>query len=95
MIQAGEAYEDLKEALLSKDKTLAIDILEMMQDNVKDDEYVALMMTPANLKELHTLILDNFKINPKMLQLKNRVTNRHHNAYLFMQTMKTALSKAK
>lgn len=93
-IQAGEAFEDLKEAIKNKDKQLTLDILQVFKDNISDIEFSAVMVTPSKISELHTLIVEHFGIPHKLLQLNKRVPNKTYNAYLFVQAMMVGVGKS-
>lgn len=86
--------ESLCDAIESKNLPLVKDLTSQLYTLTITNTEAALWLTmPVNLNRIHVLLVDNFKVHPRALMLKNRVTSRVKRAVLLSKAIEIAVSR--
>ena len=80
--------DELKAAIIAADKQLVLSKLEELKNlMLADDELSMVIVQPATITELHTLLIEHMGVNPRAMRLNVRVPSLRKRAFLFVQTM--------
>lgn len=88
-------FEALKEAIRQTDKELTDSLLAEAEQKIieGDKDTITAITTPQEITELHSLLIENFKISPRAMMVKGRVTTRTRRALLFCKAMRNGVSR--
>ena len=86
--------EDLKTHATAKDMEGAkATLLEMRTTVLQDKVLIGEIVQPAIISELHNLLIENFGVNTRAMQLKARVPRTASRALLFVRAMENGLAQ--
>lgn len=85
------------QAINNKDATASLFELEKvklnMRDPVQGPKHIDWITTPANLSTVHTALMEQLKVSPKMLAIRRGVINRTQRAVFLVQAMENSIKR--
>lgn len=88
-------FDELKEAIRSKEAEKARDLLQEMEEKVAtgDMEVTNGVTQPSEITELHNLLTEHLGVPPRTMMVKGRITSRRGRAMLFCKAMRIGLER--
>ena len=88
--------EDLQEKAAAKDiEGAKAVLLEMRTVVLQDKVLIGEIVQPTVISELHNLLIENFGVNTRAMQLKARVPRTASRALLFIRAMENGMNRLK
>ena len=93
-VSIGTIISLLEETIKDKNamKTLAL-VLELKAKVLTDAETIKWITEPANIKNIHDLLVEHLEVPPKMMMLKTKISHKQKRANLFVQAIENGVRK--